>query len=708
MGFNRGSRATGVTVKEYGSSEIRNVGLIGHGSVGKTSLAEAMLFTAGASNRLGKVDDGTTLSDYSQDEIERKISISASMLHCERNGNKLNIIDTPGYADFIGEVVGALRAVDGAVLVINAVSGIEVGTEKVWQYAKDYGIGCLIVLNRMGKENADFEGTCDTISNRFGREAIPLQIPLNPGDGFNGLVDVLKMKLLTYPADGSKQVTEGHIPPELKDRASEFREKLVEAVAESDDDLLEKYLEETDLSDEELILGLRKGIATRSIFPILCTDAYTNVGTSALLDIISDCMPSPVDVGTVTGTRPGTDENAELEASESSPLSSLLFKTMSEPHVGELSLIRLYSGTLKSGDEVLNSSKGVVERIGQIYNLNGRDRNEIGNVTSGDMIALVKLKDSHTGDTLCNRESPVILPKIDLPEPVINEAVELKSKGDEQKISAGLSRLHEEDPTFVAKFEPELRQMIVSGQGELHLEVVINKLKQKFGVDVTLVEPKIPYRETITGKSQAQHRYKKQSGGRGQYGDVHIRIEPVGRGKGFEFVNEIRGGAIPAKYIPSVEKGIVEAMGKGILAGYPAIDFKVGLYDGTYHSVDSSDLAFSLAGSMAFQEAFMSAKPILLEPIYDVEVTVPEEFMGDVMGDLSSRRAKIQGMDTNGNFQTIRGQVPLAELYKYSTALRSMTQGRGLHTRMFSHYEPVPHELSEKVIADAKRQKEEG
>lgn len=692
---------------EYSIEQIRNIALVGHGTSGKTSLAEAMLFSAGVTNRLGKVEEGSTKSDYTEDEIDRNISISTSMLHCDWKESKLNIIDTPGYTDFKGEAKCGLRAVDGAVMVVHAVSGIEVGTEIMWRYASEYNRPCLIYVNQMGRERVAFDRICEVARMRFGKGALPFQIPVNPGEGFDSIIDLIRMKLVKYAQDGSGNLQEEDIPSEFQDQADEMRNALVEAAAESDDELLEKYLDEGELSNEEIVAALRASTISRELFPILCGDASRNIGTKSLMTAITGYLPAPNEAMSEIGTKLNSEEEREIDASSQEPLAALVFKTISEPHVGELSLVRVYSGVLGSGEEVLNSTQGASERVGQIYFLVGRDRNEIGSVSAGDMAALVKLRTTRTGDTLCDPRQSIVLPGVEFPEPVIRIAVEPKAKGDEDRINTGLARLHEEDPSFLAEYDADLRQMIVSGQGELHLEVIMGKLKSKFGVEVETTEPRIPYRETITTKAEAKHRYKKQSGGRGQYGDVSLRLEPLPRGEGFEFVNQITGGAIPSKYIPAIEKGILETLDEGVLAGYRVMDVKAAVFFGSYHTVDSSDLAFKLASSMAFKEGFMEASPILLEPIYTVEVTVPEDFMGDVMGDLSGRRGKILGMDQEGVFQVIRAQVPLAELYKYSTSLRSLTQGRGLHTQGLSHYEPVPPDIVEKIIAEAKVRREE-
>lgn len=693
-------------MKEYSPTEIRNLALIGHATVGKTTLSEAMLFCGGEVNRQGSVDDGATTSDYNADEIDRKVSINASLLHCEWKNNKLNIFDTPGYSDFIGEVVGALRVADLGVVVLNAVSGVEVGTESVWKAAQQYEKPALFFLNRMDKEHADFNAALATIQDRFGNQAVQIQLPVNPGENFDAFVDLIKMELCTYEKDGSGNFKTAEIPGDVKAQAEELHEKLIETAAESDDELLEKFFEEGSLSPDHIKQGLREGIANRSIFPVLCGAAESNIGTRHLMDFIAEYGPAPTDLPPEVGTRPNSDEEVTRECKTDAPLAALVFKTVSEPHVGELSFFRVISGRLTGGSEVMNTSRNKAEKIGQIFVMNGKHRKELGSIGAGDIAATVKLKDTHTNNTLSEKKDPVILKGIDFPAPVIRIAIEPKAKGDEDKISTGLHTLHEQDPTFIVNFDPELRQTIIAGQGELHLDIVIKRLKEKFGVEVDLVEPKIPYRETIKGTAQVQNKYKKQSGGRGQYGDVWIKLEPMPAGEGFEFVDAIVGGAIPSKYVPAVEKGIRESMQEGVIAGCQVQDVRVTLYDGSYHSVDSSDMAFKIAGAMAFKKAFRQAKPILMEPIYDVEVVVPEEFMGDVMGDLSSRRGKIQGMDAEGPFQLVKAKVPLAELYKYSTSLRSLTQGRGLHRRKFSHYEEVPHDVAQKIIEAAESEKE--
>jgi len=693
-------------VKEYNIDQTRNIGLVSHGGAGKTSLSEAFLFSSGATNRLGKVDDGNTVSDYTDDEIQRKISIGASLLHVEWKNHKINLVDLPGYADFIGEVYGGLRVTEGALVLVSALSGVEVGTEQVWEICQRYGVSRMIFINKLEKEHATFYNSLNQAKKRFGISVTPLQIPLGEGLQFKGVVDLLKMRALYFEKDGKTR--EDKIPDDLKAKAEEYREKLVETVAESDDKLLEKFFDKGELTDEEIKKGLRNGVIGKKIFPVLCGSALENQGINLLLDYLVEFMPAPSDSTEIKGTDPESKSEKTIKINPDGPSCALIFKTVSEPHVGELSFFKVISGKIKSGDDIYNPATRTTERIGQIYYMNGQERKEIGIVSAGDLGAFVKLKNTHTGETLCDPKKQILLPPMDFPHPAINMAIRPKSKGDEEKIATGFAKLHEEDPTFIMEVDGDIRQTIIYGQGELHLEVVVNRLKNRFGVEAEIEKPKIPYRETITKKAEAQGKYKRQSGGRGQYGDAWLRLEPQGRGEGFQFENKIVGGVVPSKYIPSVEKGVVEAMHEGGLAGYKVVDVKVTIYYGSFHEVDSSDMAFKIAGSMGFKNATSQAGPVLLEPIYNVEVKVPEEFMGDVMGDLSSRRGKILGMDPDGNFQKIKAQVPLAELYKYSTSLRSMTQGRGLHSREFSHYEEVPKELAEKIIQEAKRDKEEG
>ncbi len=689
-------------MKTFKSEHIRNVGLAGHSGSGKTSLAEALLFNMGVINRIGRVDQGNTVSDYNADEIERQISINTSLLHGVWNDTKINLLDTPGFSDFFGDVVSAMRAADAMMIVVSAASGIEVGTERVRELADKYNMPRFYVINKLDRENVDFDSIYNDLRERFGKKITLLQFPVETGPNFHQIVDVLKNKMISYATDGSGKMEEAEVPEALKARVEELHNNLVEAVAESDDELLEKYFEEGDLDIPTLMQGFEKAILNRQVVPVLCASATQNIGIQSILNFMVNYIPHPDEYPPIEST-----DGKNRQRSESEPLASLVFKTVSEPHVGELSYIRIFSGVMESGEEVLNATQNHVERIGQMYVLNGKNKESIDKLAAGDIGALVKLKSTHTGDTLCDKKEPFQLPPIEFPEPVISIAVVPRSKGDEDKIGSGLQSLHEEDPTFIVRYDPELRQTIVSGQGEMHLDIILKRLKEKFGVEVDIEDPRIPYRETIKGKAEAQGKYKKQTGGRGQYGDAHLRLEPLARGEGFEFVDAIVGGVIPGKFIPAVEKGVIETMKEGVLAGYQVVDVKVTVFDGSYHPVDSSEVAFKIAASMAFKKAFNEAKPILLEPIYEIEVKVPEEYMGDVMGDISARRGKILGMESDGRFQIIKAHVPLAELLKYSTALRSMTQDRGIFRQKFSHYEEVPPDIAQKIIEQAKKEKEE-
>jgi len=702
-------------MKEFIPDHIRNVSLIGHGGAGKTSLAEAMLFSAGSTTRLGRVEDGNTLSDYHPDEIERQISINTSLLVCEWKSHKINLLDTPGYTDFTGEVKASLRVSDTGVVVVKAVEGVEVGTEIAWGYTEEFHNGVVFVVNKLDHENADFEKVVHQAQDLMSHDVVPAQFPLQQGLGFDSIVDVLKMKVLKFTPGGNGAYTEEEIPAAVKGKADEFRRQLIELIAETDEDLLNKYLYAGALSDEELKQGLRSGVRQRKVFPLLCTASTANVGVSSLMDFLVDNCPAPTETGDLRGVAPGSrngDEGAGIVVKQDpngSP-SLFVFKTMSGAHVGELSYFRVCSGTISPGVDLINEANGKAERLAQLFVMNGKDRKEIGRLPAGDLGAVVKLKDTHTNNTLSGKSFPIVYPPIVFPEPVYHAAIIPKAKGDEDKIATGLHALHQEDPTFVFRVDPEVHQTIISGQGELHLDIVVKRFKQRFHVEVDLVEPKIPYRETIkTVVKDIEYKHKKQTGGHGQYGHVHLRLEPLKHGQGFEFVDEVVGGVVPNKYIPAVEKGVVEAMKEGVLAGYPVVDVRVALHYGSYHDVDSSELAFKIAGMQAFRKGFMEARPVLLEPIYDLEVRVPEDSMGEVMGDISSRRGKISGMDRAGYHQLIRAQVPAAELNKYATVLRSKTGGRGVFSARMSHYEEVPREQAEKVIqaSDKHRHKEQ-
>ncbi len=694
-------------MKEYSIERTRNISLLAHGQVGKTSLIEAMLFSAGETTRLGKVDDGTTVTDYIQDEIDRKISISTALALAEWQKHKLNIIDTPGFSDFVGAVICGLRVVESVVVLVSATAGVEVGTEAVWKLAKNNKLAAFFFVNRMDKEHADFDQAVENMRDRCGSSLVPIQFPANSGENFDSVVDLIKMKVITYQNDLSGKYTEKDIPANLMEKAQELRKKLEESIAENDETLMEKYLETEKLDDKELVEGLRREVIKRNIVPVLCGAASSNKGIARLMDAIVDFAPSPLDVPPVVGLKPDSTTEVVRKSDAKEPLCALVFKTIAEQHLGELSFFRVFSGNLEAGMEIYNSSVSNSEKLSQVFFMNGKTRKEAGVVSAGDIGATVKLKNTKTGDTLCDKKNLIVLPKIDFPEAIIRTALVAKNKGDEEKISAGLHSIHGEDPTITFLYDPEIKQLVMSGQGELQFDIVAKRLKDKYSAEVEMVEPRIPYRETIRKKVEAQGKYKKQSGGRGQYGDCHLRIEPQPHGAGFEFLDEVVGGVIPGKYIPAIEKGVRETMVDGVIAGYPVVDLKVAVFYGSYHAVDSSDMAFKVAGSMAFKKAFNDASPVLLEPIYNLEVTVPEECMGDVMGDISSRRGKILGMEAEGPFQTIKAKVPLAELYKYSTSLRSLTQGRGIHRRNFSHYEEVPGEVQAKIVEASQKTKKD-
>lgn len=695
-------------MKEFKVDAIRNIAFIGHGGSGKTSISEVMLFTAGETNRIGTVDEGNTISDYTPNEIERKISISAAPLHLEWNDRKINFMDTPGYSDFIGQVIASLHVVDTAVSVVKSAEGIEVGTETTWDYVNEYNLPGAVIINKVDSEHSKFDETADLIKERLSSDATVITFPANEGINFNAVIDLIKMKKIVFGEPGSKSVTEEEIPADLKEKAEAMREELIEKIAESDEELMNKFFEDGTLEGENLKDGLKKAIVSRSIVPIFAVSSSKAVGINNFMDFAVEYFPSPKDRAAPKGKIAGTDNEIEIPCDENGEPVLLVFKSLNEQHVGELSIFKVYSGSVSAGMDIQNVSREKTERMGQVFFLNGKARKEISAIHAGDIGAVVKLKDTHTGNTLASKSLNVLLEPIKFPEPVIRGAVQPKAKGDEDKISSGLHTVHEEDPTLSVQFDPELGQTIVSGQGELQLALAIKLLKDRYNVEVDLIEPKIPYRETIKGICEdAEYKHKKQSGGRGQYGHVHLKLEPLPRGTGFEFVDAIVGGVVPGRFIPAVEKGLKESMDKGVLTGSKVVDIRVTLFDGTFHSVDSDEVSFKIAASQAFKKGFLAANPVILEPIYDITVKVPEEYMGDVMGDISSRRGKISGMDTEGPFQVIKAKVPLAELYKYSTHLRSITSGRGMHTRAFSHYEEVPKEIEKQIIEAYQKEKEE-
>jgi elongation factor G len=683
--------------------KLRNVGVVGHGGVGKTSLVESLLFTAGGLSRLGKIDDGTTTTDFDPDEIKRKISINTAVAHCDWKGHHINVVDTPGYGDFIADARAALRVVEAAVVVVDAVAGVQVQTEKVWKFASEYELPRAIVVNRLDRERADFFRTLESLTRRLKGRIVPLHVPVGEEAGFKGYVDLAKMKAFVY-ADGKS--TETDVPADVAERAREWREKLVEAAAETDDDLLAKYLEEGALDEPTMLKALKTAIGEGKIVPVLCACATKTIGSHPLLDMIVQEFPNPAERAAIAGTDVKARQSATRAIDAKAPPVALVFKTLQDPHIGKLSLFRVMSGTVKADTTLLNPARGAKERMGHVAWLQGKTQKPVADLGPGEIGVAQKLKETQTGETLCDEAHPFELPRIVFPESAISFAVQPKSRGDEDKISNALARIAEEDPTVHHHFDPETKQLLISGVGNLHVEMTVERMKRKYNVDVTLLPPRIPYKETVKGRAEGQGKYKKQTGGRGQYGDTWLRVEPLARGGGFEFVDDIFGGAVPRNFIPSVEKGVRDCMKKGILAGYPIVDMKVTLYDGSYHDVDSSDMAFQIAASMGLQKVFMEAHPVLLEPVMNVEVTTPAEHAGDVIGDLNSRRGRIVGMEPAGETAVVRASVPMSEMLTYEPSLRSMTGGRGAYSMEFSHYEEVPSFIADKVVKEAKTERE--
>jgi elongation factor G len=687
--------------------KIRNVVVIAHGSAGKTSLTEAMLFDSGAINRLGTVEAGNTVTDFEPEEVDKQITISSSLAHCTWNDLWINLIDTPGFVNLLEDTKGSMKAADGAIVLASALSGVKGETERLWRYADDFGMPRVVFVNKMDREAADFYAALESIDKAFGLEAVPLQLPIGSGEDFKGIVDLFKMKAFEYN-DGKPSGVD--IPSDLQDNVEQYRKKLIEKVAESDDTLLEKYLETEELSDEEILKGIKDGCINRKFIPVLCGSATKNIGVDTLLDAVALCLPSPVEMAAINpikGTNPKDSSEVTREPAEDQPFSAYVFKTIADPFAGKLSMFRVYSGTLSADSNLYNSASDTKERVGQIFHLLGKKQTPSQSMGPGELGVVAKLKSSNTGDTLCDDADRIVFEKVSFAEPLISYAIESKSKGDEEKISTGLSKILEEDPTLRFIRDEEANEMLLSGMGQVHLEITLEKLKRKFGVEVLMKSPKIPYRETIKKSVKIQGKYKKQSGGRGQYGDCWIEVKPLPRGTGYEFVDKIVGGAIPRQYIPAVDKGIQQAMKEGIYAGYTMVDLQVTLYDGTYHNVDSSEMAFKIAGSMAIKKAVADAKPIILEPIMQVEVTMPEEAMGTVIGDLNSRRGKVQGMDSQGGNQKVSATVPMAEMLTYANQLHSMTAGRGVYNMEFSHYEEVPANIAQKLLEEKEKNKKE-
>jgi elongation factor G len=683
--------------------QLRNVGIIAHGGAGKTTLAESLLFNAKATDRMGRVDDGSSNFDYDPEEIRRKITISTSFHHFTWNRTEVVVADTPGYINFEADTKACLRMLDGAVLLVNAVSGVEVQTEKMWNMARSFDVPVLAFVSKMDRERADFGKAVEEVSEVLKVNTVPVQLPIGSEASFRGVVDLFRMKALLYKGDSGEFET-ADIPADMAAAAAKGREKLVEAAAESDDALVEKYLEGTELSEEEIRQGFTAGVRSMKFLPVLCGSAVRNIAIQPLMDMIVFALPDPSYRGEVKGTNPKTKAEEGRPISEKAPFSAQVFKTLADPYAGKLSIFKIFSGTLTSDLSPLNSSKDAAERIGQVLRIEGKKQKVLQSASAGEIVAVAKFKETATGDTLCDSKNPIVFARPEVVEPVISFAIRPKTRNDEDKLGSSLARMIEEDPTLKFRKDPQTNEFILAGMGETHLEVAVEKLKRQYGVEVELKTPKIAYLETIKGKAEAQGKHKKQTGGRGQYGDCWIRIEPQPRGKGFEFVDAIVGGSIPRQYIPAVEKGVVDRMSKGVIAGNPVVDVKVTVFDGSFHTVDSSEMAFKIAGSLAFKKAALSAKPTLLEPIAELEVIVPEDNVGDIIGDLNGRRGRVLGVDAVGKSQVVKTIVPLSEVLRYSSDLRSITSGRGQFTMRVSHYEEVPSAIAEKVIAEAKKE----
>jgi len=692
----------------FKTGDIRNVAVVGHGASGKTSLVDALAFVAGTSKRHGSVKDGTALTDYTADEIERKYSINLALAVAEWMEAKLNLIDTPGYLDFTGEALAGVWAADGAVVVVSATGGVEVGTEKVWDYAEDRGVPRMFFVSLMDKEHADFERVYHQIKERLTAKVIPVEIPVGEGPDFHGIINLFSKKCHLYKK-GTKagEYDEVDVPPEYQARFDQYSRELIERIAETDDTLLERYLGGEEIGRDEAIRALKTGMARGEIFPLFCGPAEMTYGTRALLSKLVELMPSPADRPPLEAQKWGGADKVPVRPDDGGPFAAQVFKTISEPHVGDVTFFRVYAGSVKNGQDVWNAPRAASEKLNHLCVAVGKDRTEIAELHAGDIGVVAKLRDTHTNDTLSARETPIVLPKIPFPEPVITVAVEVKQRGEEDKLSTGLHKLHEEDPTFHHEFNAELGQTLLRGLGERHLEIVVGRLARKFGVHALITKPKVAYRETLKGKGEGQGKHKKQTGGRGQYGDCWIRLAPLPRGSGFVFDDQIVGGVIPRQYIPAVERGIVEAAQRGPVAGYPVVDFKVELYDGSYHDVDSSEQAFKMAGILAFRNVSPGCRPVLLEPILEITVWTPVDYQGAVMGDISSRRGQILGTEQDGRMIKVKALVPEAELDKYATALHSVTHGRGTYRQKFHVYQEAPPEIAHKIADARKKELEE-
>ncbi|EOT25675.1 elongation factor G [Enterococcus saccharolyticus] len=684
--------------REFSLENTRNIGIMAHVDAGKTTTTERILYYTGRIHKIGETHEGASQMDWMEQEQERGITITSAATTAQWKGNRVNIIDTPGHVDFTIEVQRSLRVLDGAVTVLDSQSGVEPQTETVWRQATDYRVPRVVFCNKMDKLGADFLYSVSTLHDRLQANAHPIQLPIGAEDDFTGIIDLVKMKAEIYTNDLGTEIEETEIPAEYVEQAEEWREKLIEAVADTDEDLMMKFLDGEEITEEELKAGIRKATLTVDFFPVMCGSAFKNKGVQLMLDAVIDYLPAPTDVPAINGINPKTDEETERPSSDEAPFASLAFKVMTDPFVGRLTFFRVYSGVLNSGSYVLNASKGKRERIGRILQMHANTREEIQTVYSGDIAAAVGLKDTTTGDTLCDEKDPVILESIEFPEPVIEVAVEPKSKADQDKMGVALQKLAEEDPSFRVTTNVETGETVIAGMGELHLDVLVDRMRREFKVDANVGAPQVSYRETFRASTQAEGKFVRQSGGKGQYGHVWIEFTPNEEGAGFEFENAIVGGVVPREYIPAVEKGLEESMENGVLAGYPLVDIKAKLYDGSYHDVDSNETAFRVAASMALRAAAKKAQPAILEPMMKVTITVPEEYLGDVMGHVTARRGRVEGMEAHGNSQIVNAMVPLSEMFGYATTLRSATQGRGTFMMVFDHYEDVPKSIQEEII----------
>ncbi|MCM3164470.1 MULTISPECIES: elongation factor G [Bacillaceae] len=684
--------------REFSLKNTRNIGIMAHIDAGKTTTTERVLYYTGRIHKIGETHEGASQMDWMEQEQERGITITSAATTASWKGHRVNIIDTPGHVDFTVEVERSLRVLDGAVAVLDAQSGVEPQTETVWRQATTYGVPRVVFVNKMDKIGADFLYSVSTLHDRLQANAHPIQLPIGAEDQFEGIIDLVEMKATFYGNDLGTDIVDKEIPEEYQEQAEEYREKLVEAVAELDEDLMERYLGGEEISNDELKAAIRKGTLNVEFYPVICGSAFKNKGVQKMLDAVIDYLPAPIDVAAIKGIIPDTEEEVTRESSDEGPFAALAFKVMTDPYVGKLTFFRVYSGTLSSGSYIQNSTKGKRERVGRILQMHANSREEISEVYSGDIAAAVGLKDTTTGDTLCDEKNLVILESMQFPEPVIQLSVEPKSKADQDKMTTALQKLQEEDPTFRAHTDPETGQTIIAGMGELHLDILVDRMKREFKVEANVGAPQVAYRETFRQGAKVEGKFARQSGGRGQFGHVWIEFEPNEEGKGFEFENKIVGGVVPREYVPAVQAGLEDAMQNGVLAGFPLVDVKAALVDGSYHDVDSSEMAFKIAASLALKNAVSKCSPVILEPVMKVEVVIPEEYMGDIMGGVTSRRGRVEGMEARGNAQVVRAMVPLSEMFGYATSLRSNTQGRGVFTMHFDHYEEVPKSISEEII----------